>query len=626
MRLKSVYISQYKNLKNFTLGFDSNSFIDVFVGKNGTGKSNLFEALIEIFRHLYEYDKNKVELNFNYIISFTINNKETKIEWEWMSSQLKINDRKRQTIGRTLLPDNLLIYYSGHNDTVAGLVNKYEDAFQKRIKNANFDESRRFIGIGSEYKELLLSVLLMQKDDNKARQFICRKLGIQQIAPEVRLRLKRPSYATSSTFDIEYNDNSDRYWKSAGITKIFLDRLSKCISTASGNLVRDEGYFVNDDRYILYFDIAQIQSEFNEFSSQELFRQFDNLKTLNMLAEISIPLTLENGNEAAISHFSDGQFQSVYIYSIIELFKDRNCITLLDEPDSFLHPEWQFEFLKQVFEITDATAQNNHVLMSSHSAATLFPLDEQTITLFKIEDSKVQSSKETKKEIIKSLSNSLIQYTEDESKLLIENVIRSSTKPILFVEGISDVSILNIAFEKLYPSEDISILTQDAFDRGFIRTLLSRDDIFNTYSNKQFFALFDFDDAYEDWREMKGDLVVTDIKQGYCKKLHGKNAHVFLLPIPENELRNQVWDENAPIEKIKSKPLFCIEHIFWEQPQLVNYYETKVYNGCEKIHFKGDKKSKVKFAKNVVPTLDASCFEVFRPMFEFILSKGKSDL
>jgi hypothetical protein len=39
MRLKSGYISQYKNLKDFTLSFDGNSFIDVFVGKNGTRKS-----------------------------------------------------------------------------------------------------------------------------------------------------------------------------------------------------------------------------------------------------------------------------------------------------------------------------------------------------------------------------------------------------------------------------------------------------------------------------------------------------------------------------------------------------------------------------------------------------------
>jgi AAA15 family ATPase/GTPase len=55
MRLKSLTIDQYKNLKDFSLSFDGNSFIDVFVGKNGIGKSNLFEALIEIFRHLCKY-------------------------------------------------------------------------------------------------------------------------------------------------------------------------------------------------------------------------------------------------------------------------------------------------------------------------------------------------------------------------------------------------------------------------------------------------------------------------------------------------------------------------------------------------------------------------------------------
>ncbi len=623
MRLKSVYISQYKNPKEFTLNFDGNSFIDVFVGKNGTGKSNLFEALIEIFRHLYEYDKNKEELDFNYSISFVVDGIETKIAWT--SGELKINGQKRKTISKTIsktiLPDNVLIYYSGHNDTVANLVKKYEDKFRARIKNANFDESRRFIGIGSEYKELLLSVLLMQPQDNKAQQYICKKLTIQQIGLEVKLILKRPAYAEkNSSFDIENNDESYRYWKAEGITKTFLDRLSQCISTASGNPVRDEGYFEKDDQYILYFDIAQIQQEFSDFSSQELFRQFDNLKTLNMLKEISIPLKLEDGEDATISYFSDGQFQSVYIYSIIEIFKDRNCITLLDEPDSFLHPEWQFEFLNQISDIPDTNAQNNHVLMSSHSAATLCCIEEPTITLFQIENSKVQSSKEPKKKIINSLSNSYIQYSEDESKLLIENVIRNSAKPILFVEGISDVIILNTAFKKLFPDEDISILIQDAFGCGFIKILLSRDDIFTEYPDKQFFALFDFDGAYEDWRELTGTLIVNDIDKGFCKKLSNKNAHIFLLPIPENELKIQVCDDSHPIEKIKSKPHFCIEHIFWEPLQKSGYYIKKELHGCEQICFKEDKKKKVKFAKEVIPNLDAACFEVFRPMFDFIRS------
>ena len=209
MRLTSLYIGQYKNLRDFSLSFDGGSFIDVFVGKNGTGKSNLFEALIEIFRHIVEFDRDKATCEFNYRIGFDIDGKATEIVWN--SGKLTIGGKERKTIGKTPLPDNVLIYYSGHNDTVAKLVEQYEEAFRKRIKRADFDEARYFIGIGPDYKELLLAVLLMQPDTCKARQFICQKLGIETVASEAKVVLERPAYAADSRIDIELNDETDRY-------------------------------------------------------------------------------------------------------------------------------------------------------------------------------------------------------------------------------------------------------------------------------------------------------------------------------------------------------------------------------------------------------------------------------
>jgi predicted ATPase len=617
MRLKSVFISQYKNLKNFSLSFDGTSFIDVFVGKNGSGKSNLFEALIEIFRHLYEFD-NKGEIGFEYSVKYEISGTETEITWK--GGKLSINGKVRKTIGDTPLPDNVLIYYSGHNDTVSDLVQRYEADFRKRIKGANPDESRRFIGIGSEYKQLLLAVLLIQPAENRARQFICQKLGIASLGSDMKLTLQRPAFATSALKALEMDgienfDPRTHYWGADGITRDFLNKLITCVK---GEFNHGNVYSSAVDHYQIPISIELFQQQFSGEPVTDVFRQFDNLKTLGMLAEITIPLTLTNGLDASIAHFSDGQFQSVYIYSIVELFKDRNCLTLLDEPDAFLHPEWQFDFLRQVFEIADTATKINHVLMSSHSAATLCPIEEQQISLFKIENSTVSCFKRTKREVIHELSDSFIQYSEDESKLLIDNVIRSSLRPILFVEGPSDVSILNTAFKKLYPNEDIAILIQDAFDRGFIKILLARNEIFTTYPDKQFFALFDFDDTYDDWRDLGGAHQVTDISLGLCRKLDGKKAHAFLLPVPDNALRAQVWDEANPIEKIKPNPYFGIEHVFWRADGLKDWFRTDEKTG--KISFKGDK-HKVRFAKEIVPTLDAACFEVFRPMFEFIQAK-----
>ncbi|HEY9828701.1 MAG TPA: AAA family ATPase [Stenomitos sp.] len=619
MRLKFIYISQYKNLKDFRLNFESNSFIDVFVGKNGTGKSNLFEVLIEIFRHLYEYDKDqdKEELDFNYSIQYEINEKKTEISWN--SGELKINGKSRKMIGKNPLPDNILIYYSGHNETVTGLLKKYEEAFRKRIKKADVDDTRRFIGVGSEYKELLLSVLLLQPETNKARQFICQKLGIQTVSSDVKIVLKRPTYAKGSHFDIELNDESDRYWKAEGITKTFLDRLTTCISQGSSGFIRTEGYFEDADRYILYFDIAKVQQEFREYTSQELFRQLDNLKTLDMLAEISIPLTLEHEIKATVSDFSDGQFQSVYIYSIIELFKDRNCITLLDEPDSFLHPEWQFDFLKQIFDITDTTIQNNHVLMSSHSAVTLIPHDKRKIMFFDVKNNYANCYEIEKRIAIKKLSSNLIKYSEHEQLLSIINAIQIEKKPVLFTEGSTDPIILKEAWYKLFDIE-MPFIPFYAFSCTYISQLLTDNRIHAEMGNLPIFALFDFDKAYDQWNGLNGESIQDDPLLGMIKKWAHGNSYAIMLPIPTNEaIRGQVFKNFSTNETFGGDSCCEIEHLFYGQDATTNYYKEEPCVGGRKIVFKSDGE-KTNFAKKVIPSLDATCFEIFRPMFEFIQS------
>ncbi len=618
MRLKSVYIGQYKNLRDFTLRFDGSSFIDVFVGKNGTGKSNLFEALLEIFRHVVEFDREKAELDFNYRLSYELDGTETDIAWN--SGKLSINGKERKTVGKTSLPDNVLIYYSGHNGTVARLVERYETTFRKRIKRADFDESRFFLGIGPEYKDLLLAVLLMQVAVNKARQFICQKLGIETVARELRLVLQRPPYAADSKYDIEYNDESDRYWKPEGIAKAFLDRLSACISTASGSSVRSEGYFPSEDRYILYFNISTIQQEFNDLSAQELFRQFDNLKTLGLLAEISIPLQLTGGVDATIAHFSDGQFQSVYIYSIVELFKDRNCITLLDEPDSFLHPEWQFDFLKQVFEITDSAAKNNHVLMSSHSASTITTANESVINLFEFDGTNVVVTKVKKADVIKSLSAGLIAFSESEARLNIHHILKNTAGAVLFTEGITDEMILETAWSKLYPDDERNFEIQNAFSCGFLRNLVKDHTLYRNHPGRTFFSLFDFDEAYNDWNQL-GQDVQTDPCRCMIKKHNTHESYALLLPVPTNgQIHQQVINPHTG-GNYGNRSLLTIELLFHGVSGLEGYFVVDTERTDGFIKFVSDSQ-KVTFAKDIVPTIDAAHFEVFRPMFEFIKSKS----
>lgn len=633
MRLKQVYISQYKNLKDFSLNFDGDSFIDIFVGKNASGKSNLLEALIEIFQHILSFDSDRSELLFNYRVNYEIRGNTVDIRWQ--DEVLSIDSKSRKTIGKTPVPENVLVYYSGHNDAVEKLVEQYETKFRKKIKTARTDESRQIIGIGPEYKELLLTVLLIQTDNCKARQFIMQKLGIKQLGleipgskertePVIKLILDRPEYAQGNQradFDIKNNDESDRYWKPEGITKDFLDQLDTCITSSPGGLTVTNGFLSSEDRYVLYLEVAKIQAIFQGATPQELFRQFDNLKTLSMLTEISVPLSLEGDVNAAINHFSDGQFQSVYIYAITELFKDKDCITLLDEPDAFLHPEWQFEYLKQVIEISEEAAKTNHILMSSHSASTIATADENTINLLDFNNGKVVVNKVKKSEVIKSLSAGLISFTEGEARLNIHHILRNTTGPVLFTEGITDEMILETAWGKLYPGVKMPFEVQGAYDRIFLRNLFSRGELRTNYPKRAMIALFDFDEAYDDWNGLKAKenvaLVEADPFKGLCKQLQCESHYAALLPVPNvDPIKSQVLDaQGTPWPG----PCLSIELMFYKEEWVGEWFKTcDMPGGGKIIEFSG---KKTKFAEKIVPNIDKEHFEIFRPLFEFVRSK-----
>ena len=469
MRLTSLYISQYKNLRDFSLSFDGSSFIDVFVGKNGCGKSNFFEALILIFNHLIDFGKADNIIDFKYQIFYDLEGQEHK--YIWNGSELKYNGRNRKTVTKSTLPDNILVYYSGHNDTVSTIIEEYQEHFSKRIKNADIDESRKFLGIGSSYKSILLGVLLLQPEISKAKNYVCQKLGISNQKIDINLKLKRPVFANKSVA-IDRFDESSFYWGTKGITLGFLQNIVSCIK---GSFNHADIYSFENDVYNIKINGELYQEIFKDTPVTEQFRFFDNLNTLEMMEEMSASFSLSDGSTATINQFSDGQFQSVYIYSILEFFKDRKCLLLLDEPDSFLHPEWQHEFLKQVLDIAEERHHKNHILMSSHSASTIAPMDTTLLNLVVIEDSKVNQEKVSKAEVIRSLSGDLISFSEEEARLNIRYRIDHTDKPILFTEGITDEIIIETAWKKLYPGEDCPFEVQNAFDRIFFeKSILKR--------------------------------------------------------------------------------------------------------------------------------------------------------
>ncbi len=72
MKLKRLYIVEYKNLKDFTLDFESGKGLTILIGNNGSGKSNVLEAISAIFANAYAA---KPLHRFVYSLSYEINGK-----------------------------------------------------------------------------------------------------------------------------------------------------------------------------------------------------------------------------------------------------------------------------------------------------------------------------------------------------------------------------------------------------------------------------------------------------------------------------------------------------------------------------------------------------------------------
>lgn len=612
MRLRSVSISRYKNLRDFSLDFVGNEFIDIFVGRNGSGKSNFLEALIEIFDHIYTFKTGNSGPGFDYAISWEIDGTETRLEWNTGALSVKVAGKGYKTLQKARLPKNIVIYYSGQNDTVSSLVRRYRDSYRRTVRQANVADIPRFIGIGPDYKAMLLALMLMMPEQTRARQFLCTKLGIEGVGSKTTLKLRRPGKGiVHQSRDYDPFEDGQFFWGVKGVARGFLEQLMNCIT---GEFTPGSLYDRDTDTYRLEIDVAKFRETFFDTPPDDIFCQFNALHALGTIEDVSIPVRLGGQVEVTSRAFSDGQFQSIYLFAISELFKNRECITLLDEPDAFLHPEWQYDFLSQVLQISEEAARTNHILMSSHSASTIAAKVQTRLRVFEVSGPVVKANKKEKSEIIGSLSAGLISFSEQEALLNIEQIVGASTRPVLFTEGVSDVSIVKTAWGKLYPGAAMPFEVAQAFDCGFLRKLLRRQELYHNGPDRKFFGLFDFDGGYDDWSAV-GNLLGQTLQQGLARKHPAHEGYAMLLPVPDAlSVRNQVWNANTNAT-YGGQSRLTIELLFKDAPGLNQYFQVDPESPAGWFRFVGNK---VRFAEEVVPNLNAGQFECFRPLFEFI--------
>jgi recombinational DNA repair ATPase RecF len=71
MRLEHIYLPNFKNLRDFEIDFTLGSPTIVLVGRNATGRPNLIEAIVTIFRDLDAGPSHIKMTRFPYMVRYS---------------------------------------------------------------------------------------------------------------------------------------------------------------------------------------------------------------------------------------------------------------------------------------------------------------------------------------------------------------------------------------------------------------------------------------------------------------------------------------------------------------------------------------------------------------------------
>lgn len=472
MRIKEIKIAN-KAFKNLDVSLENNtSGVMAFIGNNGSGKSNLLEAISAIFRHLYDKKQKDIPFNFSLVYT-TFNGRTVEITKNELSVTTKIDNQENSDL-YSFLPKQIVAIYSGEEDRLWREYYKpiYDD-FISKISKSFQEEFPKMLYLNKFYWHISLLCLLLNRFNNPEDKFCEEILGINNVH-SVKFEFKKnyQGYPSNNVLQfISTIDAKDEYT---------LDELQEVI----------KNYDINEVFKYLYIAFTP--------------------KNTKILENI----TIEYNDNLKIEDFSEGEKKMILIKAALEFAGQEDSLFILDEPDAHIHLSNKMQ-IKKVFEEYE---QNRQVIITTHSPTLTKAIPKEGI--YCLEKGKVKEFKDIE-EVTKYLADK-----EDIYKLLFSKL------NILIVEGKTDDKYIKKAIELYkddFPYLDFQILRVGGTDDENIKNLI---DIITLKDEQKIIVLVDRDDAgHKVYKKIFNNN--KEKKDIYLEK-YKNNIYFLMLPHKDN--------------------------------------------------------------------------------------------
>lgn len=569
MKLQRLHIKGFRNIYDLDLDLSTQNGLSVLIGNNGSGKSNILEAVVAIFASLYSKSK-RFTPTFDYEVEYTI--QETSVKVEKLGEKIFVNDTEvsKKELSKLLLPKNVIACYSGET---LRLQETYFKPFRRHyvydiIRNKSELNSLKLLFINKDMWDISLLVLFLHDMDiyKEVKEFCQNILNIQRI--------------TSINFEL-----APKHLTKANSAKQLIDAISPH-GDKSVSKTLDE--------------MRNVIDSLGMSTMKEVFMAMYVGVYSHGIRSIDIELESSNGKLFKANLLSEGEKKLLSVFTMLEVLGDENSLMIYDEPDSQVHISRKAE-IKKLVERYD----NRQHLITTHSptlATTFFDSSEHLNCLTKNTSGYTEKIDKDKCALIAELTDNIWNVSD-------QNTFLASSKPItLLVEGKTDKIHIEEAFRRLkidFPVLDFDVFSMNTCERikdvmiGLSKSIGS--DI--NWGNRKIIGVMDNDGA---GKEALNKMKISQPKK-YDKLGTSKNFYVFVLP------KKKDYDEDFTIEN-------CYSPDKYEQAVTQAVSDKKGHFAglsIDKIADDIKNKSKTLLANSCKSFADND-FEGFKPIFDII--------
>ena len=454
MQLRHLAIPHFRNLRDVVIDFATQlspvpgAAADAvpksirshaLIGQNGTGKSNLIEALITIFRDV-DLDRDAA---LDYTLEYEIRGRTVSLQADTAKQKRPFVwvDGKSETQGhllknRELLPSHIFAYYSGRNERIEALFQEHQRRFNQRqeittdevlpeqllenftaseadiraleeakrrrearLKQAGDDRLRRLFYCRGGHSQLVLLACLLS--DDPVFQKVLKNLHIESLESALfvlkephRLREKR----RGGKFDEnELNEGDPRFWYARGnVVSEFLDKLWQVawapIEQEATRQIDFRGRTEKQKQLYLFVPSHAKLKQLGELvgGTDSFFRYAEGAYIGDLIDEVRITVKKrdEHGGKVSFTQLSEGELQMLTVLGLMRITREDHCLFLLDEPDTHLNPIWKLRYFDDIEGVLSAdegkqVQGGSQILITTHDPMMVGSLKREQVHILR---------------------------------------------------------------------------------------------------------------------------------------------------------------------------------------------------------------------------------------------------